>query len=92
LFFLQGLVVHAEQAPIRRNFGKIDILRKNMRPDVGRELCEISVGFERVPEMAAGETIDDPGSIDMASQIEIARFVRDNDSPLFCARLHLRCG
>lgn len=49
LFFLQGLVIHAKQAPVWCNLRKIDVLSKNMRPDLRWKLREIPVGLERVP-------------------------------------------
>ena len=89
LFFLQALVVHAEQTAIRRESWKTDIVGENMGPKVRRQLREISVRLESFPEMAAGDFVDDPGAVDVATQVEITRIGGDHDSPLHGARLRL---
>lgn len=89
LFVLQGLVVHAEEAAIRCQPRKTDILREDMCPELKRNSWEVSVGFESFPEMTAGEFIDDPGPVDMATQIVIICTRGHKDSPLFGARLRL---
>jgi hypothetical protein len=60
-----------------------------MCPQLGRKSWKVSVGFERLREMAAGEFIDDPSPVGMATQIVISCTRGHNDAPLLGAQLRL---
>jgi len=79
LFFLEGLVVHAQQVPIRRNLRKIDILSENMCPDIRRKLSEFRWDLSASLD-GWWQAIDDFRRYRHDSQIEITRFCRDDDS------------
>ena len=60
-----------------------------MCPQLGRKSWKVSMGFERLPEMAAGEFIDDPGLVHMATKIVIRCTRGHDDSPLLREGLRL---